>query len=152
MDIVERLEIVEDTRRLMADYVRHADHHQWQDLADLFTPDGTFTPYKPDGSVLLRMAGRDQIAATLGAGNRPDDVLIHHLFSDQIDVATADSARGVFAMEDLIFRSDDSEPPADLPFKTLHGYGHYHAHFVRAGGSWSIAKLIQTRLKLDFTY
>jgi hypothetical protein len=50
MDAVERLSVIEDLRRLMTRYVRSADHHRWQDLAAVFTPDGTFTPHKPDGS------------------------------------------------------------------------------------------------------
>jgi len=45
MDAVERLSIIEDLRRVMAHYVRSADHHRWQDLAGVFTPSGTFTPH-----------------------------------------------------------------------------------------------------------
>jgi hypothetical protein len=33
----------------------------------------------------------------------------------------------------------------------MHGFGHYHGRFVKAGGSWYIAELKQTRLRLDFT-
>ncbi|NJP89392.1 nuclear transport factor 2 family protein [Nonomuraea sp. FMUSA5-5] len=94
MDALERLSTVEDLRRLMGRYVRYADHQRRQDLASLFTPDGTFTPHKPDGSVWLRMRGREEIAATVGAGGGPGVTLIHHLFSDEIDVDSATGARG----------------------------------------------------------
>lgn len=151
MDTTERLGIVEDIRRVMARYVRYADHHRWPDLAELFTPDGTFTPQKPDGTVWLRMEGREQIAETVGGSNTPDDTLIHHLFSDEIDVESADDARGVFAMEDIIIRPDDAPLSGDFAFKGMHGYGHYHARFTRIDGSWQIAELVQTRLRLDFT-
>ncbi len=151
MDAVERLSVVEDLRRLMARYVRYADNHRWQDLADLFTKDGTFTPHKPDGSVWLRMEGREEIAATVGSSGGPDDVLIHHLFSDEIDVESATSAHGVWAMEDIITRPENAEVNEEFPFKGMHGFGHYHAHFVKADGSWYIAELKQTRLRLDFT-
>jgi hypothetical protein len=151
MDAVERLSIIEDLRRLMARYVRSADHHRWQDLVGLFTPDGTFTPHKPDGSVWVRMEGRDKIAEIVSS-NGPDDVLVHHLFSDEIDVESATSARGVWAMEDIITRPENAEVNEQFPFKGMHGFGHYDARFVKVDGSWYIAELEQTRLRLDFTY
>lgn len=152
MDNVERLVITEDVRRVMARYVRYADHHRWEDLSGLFTPDGTFTPHKPDGSVWLRMEGRENIASQIGAANGPDDVVIHHLFTSEVDVESADSARGVWAMEDRTTRSETVEPPADFPYKSMHGFGHYHARFVKVDGAWYIAELEQTRVRLDFTY
>jgi len=156
MDAVDRLSSVEELRRLMGRYVRYADHRRWQDLAGLFTPDGTFTPHKPDGSVWLRMEGREQIAATVGASGGPKDVLIHHLFSSEVDIDSETSARGLWSMEDLIIRGENKdgqvEAPKDFPFKTMHGYGHYHARFVKVDDAWYIAELEQTRLRLDFTY
>lgn len=152
MDTHERLATVEDLRRLMARYVRYADHQRWQDLADLFTPDGTFTPYKPDGSVWLRMEGREQIVATVGASGGPGVVLVHHLFSDEIDVDSPTTAHGVWAMEDIVTRPEDAPASEAVSFTGMHGYGHYHARFVRTGGSWRIAELKQTRIRLDLTY
>ncbi|TYB54575.1 nuclear transport factor 2 family protein [Nonomuraea sp. PA05] len=152
MDAVERLTTIEELRRLMARYVRYADHQRWQDLANLFTPDGTFTPLKPDGSVWLRMEGKDAIAATVGASGGPGVTLVHHLFSDEIDVGSATEAHGVWAMEDIVSRPDDAPTSEDIPFRSMHGFGHYHARFVKAGGSWRIAELRQTRVRLDFTY
>lgn len=152
MDTAERLAIIEDVRRVMARYVRYADHHRWQDLAGLFTVDGTFTPHKPDGSIWLRMEGREDIASQIGSANGPDDVVIHHLFSSEVDVESADFASGVWSMEDRTIRSDDVEPPVDFPFKSMHGFGHYHGRFVKIDGAWYIAELKQTRVHLDFTY
>ncbi|MET9877662.1 nuclear transport factor 2 family protein [Actinacidiphila glaucinigra] len=152
MNDVERLTAIEELRRLMARYVRYADQKRWQDLAGLFTPDGSFTPHKPDGSVWLRMNGRADIAATVGASSGPDDVLIHHLFSDEIDVESATGARGTWSMEDIITRPENAEVNPDFPFRGMHGYGHYHARFVRTGGAWYIAELEQTRLRLDFAH
>ncbi|MEV0820843.1 nuclear transport factor 2 family protein [Nonomuraea rubra] len=151
MDAIERLSVVEELRRLMARYVRYADHQRWQDLANLFTPDGTFTPYKPDGSVWLHMEGREGIAATVGASGGPGVTLVHHLFSDEIDVDSATGARGVWAMEDIVTRPEDAPVSDDIPFRGMHGFGHYHARFVKTDGSWYIAELEQTRIRLDFT-
>jgi hypothetical protein len=44
------------------------------------------------------MEGREAIAKTVGTSGGPDDVLLHHLFSDEIDVDSATSAHGVWAM------------------------------------------------------
>ncbi|GAB3208282.1 nuclear transport factor 2 family protein [Nocardia tengchongensis] len=152
MDTLERLSIIEELRRVMARYVHFADQQRWEDLAGLFTPDGTFTPHKPDGSVWMRMQGRDEIVATLQQSGGADVVLIHHLFSDEIDVDSPTSARGVWSMEDLISRVEGTEIPEGLPFVGMHGFGHYHAQFLKTDGLWRITELIQTRLRLDFTH
>ncbi|WP_320779284.1 nuclear transport factor 2 family protein [Streptomyces sp. CRN 30] len=151
MDTVERLNVIEELRRLMARYVRYADEQRWPDLARLFTPDGTFTPHRPDGSVWLRMEGRDQIAATVGASGGSGVTLVHHLFSDEIDVDSPAAARGVWAMEDIVTRSADAEVSDTVPFRRMHGSGHYRARFVKADGAWHIAELVQTRTRLDLT-
>lgn len=151
METLERLSITDGLRRLMARYVRYADHQRWEDLANLFTEDGTFTPHKPDGSVWLRMNGRDEIIATVGSSGGPGVTLIHHLFSDEIDVDSETSARGVFAMEDIVTRPEGAEVSEDIPFRRMHGFGHYHARFVKTDDSWRIAELKQTRVRLDFS-
>jgi hypothetical protein len=97
------------------------------------------------------MEGRENIAETIGSAGGPETVLIHHLFSDEIDVESASSAHGVWAMEDIVTRSENAEVSEIVPFKGMHGFGHYHAHFVKVDGSWYIAELKQTRLRLDFT-
>jgi hypothetical protein len=152
MDDIDRLTIIENLRRLMARYVYIADHQRWPELAALFTPDGTFTPHNVDGSVLRRMNGRDEIAASIAASVGPGAVVIHHLFSDEIDVDSASSARGVFAMEDLISRPASTDESGRAQFTSMHGYGHYRPRFTKADGRWYISELVQTRLRVDFTY
>jgi hypothetical protein len=152
MDDIDRLTIIENLRRLMARYVYSADRQRWPELAALFTPDGTFTPHNVDGSVLRRMTGREEIAASIAASVGPGAVVIHHLFSDEIDVDSAASAHGVFAMEDLISRPASTDESGRAQFTSMHGYGHYRPRFTKADGRWYISELVQTRLRLDFTY
>ncbi|WP_327292785.1 nuclear transport factor 2 family protein [Streptomyces sp. NBC_01198] len=156
MNDTDRLIAIEDIRRVMARYVYNADHHRFEDLAGLFTPDGTFTPYKPDGSMWMRMEGREGIATSIGSRNIPGDVLIHHLFSDEIDVESENTARGTWAMEDIVNRVEREEKavgPDGAPVPMgMHGFGHYHGRFVKIAGTWYIAELKQTRLRIDFTY
>jgi SnoaL-like domain len=156
MNDIERLTITEEIRRVMARYVRYADYQRWEDLAGLFTPAGTFTPLKPDGSVWLSMSGRAEIAKTLAGTAGPGDVYIHHLGSSEIDAESANSASGIFNMEDKIFRAERGEGQrsgiaGEADFSKMEGYGHYHGEFVKIDGAWYIAKLTQTRLRLDFT-
>ncbi len=44
MDDLGRLTATEDVRRVMAHYVYCADHHRWDELAALFTPDAPSPP------------------------------------------------------------------------------------------------------------
>lgn len=152
MDDIERLSTIESLRRLMARYVYLADHQQWDDLASLFTADGTFTPHNVDGTVLRRMAGPEDIARSIPRSVGPDAVLVHHLFSDLIDVESATSASGVWAMEDLITRPARTGADGEPQFTTLHGYGHYRPHFTKVDGDWRIAQLVLTRVRMDLTY
>jgi len=62
---VEKLIATNEIREVMARYARHADHKEFEDLARLFTPDGTFTPHKVDGTVWIHMEGRESIAETI---------------------------------------------------------------------------------------
>lgn len=152
MDAIERLTIIEELRRLMARYVYLADHQRWDELAALFTPDGTFTPRDVAGSPLRRMAGRAEIATSIAASVGPGAVVIHHLFSDEIDVESRTSARGVWAMEDLITRPPGTGDDGRPRFVSMHGYGHYRPRFTVVDGAWRIAELDQTRLRTDFVH
>jgi hypothetical protein len=42
---LDTLIAIEEVRQLNARYARYADAKRWADLADLFTPDGSFTSY-----------------------------------------------------------------------------------------------------------
>ncbi|MFJ9034421.1 nuclear transport factor 2 family protein [Streptomyces sp. NPDC102274] len=52
------------------------------------------------------MRGREQIADSAARSVGPGATVIHHLFSDEIDVYSSDSASGIWAMEDLVIRPE----------------------------------------------
>ncbi|SKA48426.1 SnoaL-like domain-containing protein [Chitinophaga eiseniae] len=149
------LRIKDSIRELMARYVRYADEKDWHALSSLFTPDGSFTPLNVEGEPLVTMEGRHQIAETIrqSVGTA---IAIHHLFSYEIDVPGEGHAKGVFSMEDYLIRPETEPLPpttGHIPaFRSLHGYGHYHGDYILQDGVWHIKKLIQTRIKLDFTF
>ena len=101
-DAIERLEAIEEIRRLKARYWRFVDTKQWERFGELWAPDATFT----DHSAAFHCDGaqevRDKIAAAL-----PDDVVtVHHGHQSEIEIESPDRARGIWAMEDyLIFRT-----------------------------------------------
>ena len=149
---VETLVAINEIREVMARYARHADHKEFEDLAGLFTPDGTFTPHQVDGSVWMHMEGREGIARTI-AENVGDAQVLHQLFSYETDVLSPTSARSVVSMADMLIRPEGEAAPSpeQTAFKTMHGYGHYHGDFVKVDGRWYIKTLVQTRLKMEFT-
>jgi SnoaL-like domain len=181
MNDLERLVAIEDVRYLQARYVRYADAKDWRALANLFLPDAQFIPHDMDGKPQVTLTGRDEIerrvSAAVGSGTA-----LHHLFSHEIDIDSPTRARGLWAMEDRIDRSRDVQaatsstkvrglwaaedwserrhvapeaggrPTAHRPFRTMHGYGHYHAAYEKVDGAWFIAGLKLFRARLDFTY
>ena len=152
MTDIEKLYAINETREVMARYVRFADEKKFKELASLFTPTGTFTPLKVNGDVWIRMEGREEIAKIVSAGVG-QAVAIHHLFSYETEILTPTTAHSVISMEDRVIHPDDEVlPKNETAFRTLHGFGHYHVDFVKAEGTWYIAKLVLTRLKMDFTH
>lgn len=156
MNDLERLVAIEDIRRLQSRYVRYADLKDWKALAGLFLPKGRFTPYDTRGEALVTMTGREEIEGTINASVGAGSAL-HHLFSYEIDVDSPTRARGVWAMEDWLDRSNVEDVPnsaaGPIPsFKTMHGCGHYHAVYEKVDGTWFIAQLELFRIKLEFTY
>ena len=154
--VLEKLKITDDLRAVMARYVRYADNKDWERLAGLFTPMGVFTPLNEEGVAIRVMSGREEISTKLlnSVGRAK---AIHHLFSFEIEVESATRANGIFAMEDYLIRPEDEELVAQPgsaipPFRRMHGFGHYHADFIKADGEWLISSLKQTRIKLEFTY
>lgn len=144
---LERLAATEAVRDLQARYVRLADAREWRALAGLFLPGGVFVALGMDGAPLATMIGRAAIEATISAGVGTGRSL-HRLFSHEIEVLSPNAARGIFAMEDWVDRSEDPTPG---PFRTLRGRGHYHTDYERVGGAWFIARQTLRRTMLELT-
>lgn len=56
---LETLNAIEDIRRLEARYARYADYKRWEDLAGLFTEDGSFRSLDVDGNPVVDMVIED---------------------------------------------------------------------------------------------
>jgi SnoaL-like domain len=143
VDDIQKLVAIEEISNLKARYVRYADEKKWSQLAELFTPDATFEAFDEQGNLLVKMKGHQEIQVTIN-----DNVglaqPIHHIFSREIDVTSATTAKAVWSMEDNIMF------PAGAEFSSIRGYGHYHDTYVKIDGKWFIQSLKITRVKMEF--
>jgi hypothetical protein len=146
MDALERLVAVEELKKLKARYFRCMDTKDWAGFADVFAPDavmdmssemrdGTTT-----GSGITR--GNQAIADFVRAA--VDHVrTVHHGHMPELELESDTTARGVWAMEDLL------RWPPGHPVATIHGFGHYHETYTKVDGAWRIQSTRLTRLRVD---
>lgn len=144
MDRLERLEAIEAIRALKARYFRLIDTKAWDALPALFTAD--LQVIAPDGRVWLK--GGQAYAASLRFGLE-NAVSCHQGFTAEIEMIDAASARGIWAMQDIIEWADRHPREG---WKAITGRGHYHESYRRVDGEWRIATLSLTRLQLDITW
>jgi hypothetical protein len=147
VDVLERLEAIEDIKRLKARYFRRMDTKDWEGFADVFAPDAVLdmsaeagSPDDPDAGIVH---GNAEIAAYV-RGHVDDVVTVHHGHMPEIDITSPTTATGIWAMEDKL------RWPDDAPIETMHGYGHYRETYAKVDGRWRIATLTLTRLRVDF--
>ena len=131
---------------LKARYFRCMDTKDWAGLEAVFTADlvADFRDATPVHQPEMLIHG----AAPYVAGLAPmlqQVVTVHHGHMPEIDFEDADNATGVWAMEDWLWPG----PESDLPFRHLHGWGHYHERYRREGGAWKIAQIRLTRLRVE---
>ena len=143
MDRLERLEAIEDIRKVKARYFRFMDTKQWDALPGVFTTD--MQVISPNGEVW--MSGGATFAASLKR-SLENSVSVHQGFMGEIEIIDADNARGVWAMQDVIEWTDRHPREG---WKSITGRGHYHDTYRREDGQWRIATLQLTRVRLDVT-
>ena len=74
----------------------------------------------------------------------------HHGHMPEIELTSPTTANGIWAMEDHLWVSEGNP----LPYRSLHGYGHYHETYEKtfdedADGRWLIKTLKLTRIRVD---
>jgi hypothetical protein len=142
MNPLEELQSIRDIQILKARYCRFVDTRQWDELQRLFVPEATL--FFPEGQ--QKPAGvADSMAFIRQVLNGTISVHIGH--SPEIQLQTADSARGIWGMEDLLYWS--TEAAASCGVESVHGYGHYHEEYVRRAGRWLFKSLKLTRLRIE---
>ena len=139
MDPLERLMAIEEIKRLKARYFRCVDTQQWDELTEVFAPDGTFvTAGRPD----LPLHGVEEIIGFLRLAME-HVVSIHHGHMPEIDITSPTTASAIWAMNDVLRWVQPSE------LSELRGWGHYTETYERIDGAWRIKTSILTKLRVD---
>lgn len=144
---------VAEIERVFAARLRCMDTKQWHRYAALHTEDVVSETWGglPDdkqprsGGTVNRVVGNHLLAETIRAlldGPVPVTT-VHHGHTPEIELTSATTARGVWAMEDLLWWSDGERE------MHLHGYGHYHEEYRKVEGQWLISYRKLTRLRVD---
>ncbi len=129
---------LEAIKQLKARYCRTMDTKDWAAMRQVFADDVVMDTTDSGGSVVT---GADEFMAYL-LEILGDRVTVHHCHTPEIDVTSATTASGVWAMEDMLRWPDGTE---------LHGYGHYHETYAKLDGEWRIKRSVLTRLRMDIT-
>ena len=129
---------VEAIKQLKARYFRSMDTKDWEGMREVFADDVVMDTTSSGGGVV---SGADAFVALLREILK-DVITVHHGHMPEIEITSPTTARGIWAMQDLLRWPDGRE---------LRGYGHYHETYERIDGAWRIKTSKLTRLRADFT-
>lgn len=135
---MDDLEDRDQLKQLKARYFRTMDTKDWKAMREVFADDVVMDTTASGGRLIT---GADDFMAFLEPTLR-DAVTIHHGHMPEIDVVSATTARGIWALHDIIIWPDGTR---------MHGYGHYHETYEKIDGRWRIKSSTLTRLHMDFT-
>jgi hypothetical protein len=129
---------IEAIKRLKARYCRYLDAKDWAAWRALFTDDFVSDTSEAGGKLI---AGADDFVAFTRKGiGRPAQATAHQVHAPEIELTSAMTARGVWALQDVVRFG---------PGVTLVGYGHYHETYEKAADRWLIKSSKLTRLRED---
>jgi hypothetical protein len=129
---------IEAIKQLKARYCRYLDSKDWAAWRAHFTDDFVSDTSEAGGKLI---AGADDFVAFTRKGiGRPAQATAHQVHAPEIELTSATTARGVWALQDVVRFG---------PGVTLVGYGHYHETYENIGGQWLIKSSKLTRLRED---
>jgi SnoaL-like domain len=136
MDAAAALLEIEAIKQLKARYCRYLDTKDWEAWRGLFADDFLSDTSQAGGKVIR---GADDFVAFTHKNLR-DRATAHQVHAPEIELTSATTARGIWALEDVV------RFPLGL---NLHGYGHYHETYEKIDGQWLITSSKLTRLRED---
>jgi hypothetical protein len=141
MDGLKQLLAIEEIKRLKASYFYHLDHKNWDGWRrDVFAPDAIMEVPEVEARVEGADAIINFVSATLEGVKT-----IHHGHMPIIEFQADDTAKGIWAMEDVLFWPPNRFPGLE---GRVHGYGHYHETYAEGPAGWRITSLRLSRLHL----
>lgn len=143
---IDYLLAIEAIKQTKAKYFRCLDTKDLDNFSSVFAVDATMDMRgeSQDGSGLVQ--GNRQIAEFI-LNSVAGVTTVHHGHTPEIELISPTSARGIWAMEDKLWKQDSSV--SVLPFNAMHGYGHYHETYSLIGGRWLIQTMTLKRLRID---
>jgi hypothetical protein len=137
MDAVEKLLALEEIRKVKAKRCRAVDQKDWELYIECHTPDCRSNVAGPGGAVGAR-AMAEGVAKQLEGRTS-----IHHVHTPEIDFTSDTTAKGTWAMEDMLWWTVDGQE------RWLHGYGHYFETYEKRDGRWLISSRELKRIRVD---
>jgi SnoaL-like protein len=143
---ISRADELEAIRQLKARYFRFMDTKRWTCWREVFTTGvvGTFeNAVSPNGAgdqEAPTWEGVDVLVSSIRTAIE-DCVTVHQGFTSEIELESATSASGIWAMSDIVAFPNGY---------TLQGAGHYHETYLKIDGSWRIDSIHLTRTRMEF--
>lgn len=151
MTDAERLAAIEEIKALMARRIRAMDTKDWALYDTCHAPDATLDSFgtlpdqhKPTGSIAR---GKQQILEMIQkvVDGKVKLTTVHHAHTPEIEITGSTTAKGVWAMEDLLWWQNGSIT------EHLRGFGHYHETYEKRNGAWEIKTIRLSRLRVEVT-
>src|SRR3984957_51949 len=129
---------IESIKQLKARYCRYLDTKDWAAWRTIFTDDFVSDTAEAGGKLIV--GADDFVAFTRKGIGRPAQATAHQVHAPEIELTSATTARGVWALQDVVRFG---------PGLGLVGYGHYHETYENTDGQWLIKSSKLTRLRED---
>ncbi|HTV96185.1 MAG TPA: nuclear transport factor 2 family protein [Steroidobacteraceae bacterium] len=143
MTDIERLIAIEEIKRLKSRYFYCLDYKDWARWkAEVWAPDAKLEVPEANKEV----SGVDRIIEWV-AQSTAHQTSTHHGHMPDIEILSQSTARGIWAMEDILRRPKDQ--PSEYGYTMLNGFGHYHETYVRLAAGWRIKSTRLTRLHVE---
>src|ERR1700722_2406544 len=129
---------IESIKQLKARYCRYLDTKDWAAWRSIFTDDFVSDTSEAGGKLIV--GADDFVAFTRKGIGRPAQATAHQVHAPEIELTSATTARGVWALQDVVRFG---------PGLSLVGHGHYHETYENIDGQWFIKSSKLTRLRED---
>ena len=126
---------VEEIKKLKARYFRGLDSKDWELYGSVFAEDISVDLTRAGGE---RFKGRAAFMAFATA--MPMVQSVHHGHMPEIELTSAATATGIWALEDYNIWQDGSQN---------HGWGHYLETYEKQGGRWFIKTMALSYLRIE---
>ena len=138
MNDIQALHDIEAIKQLKARYCRFLDAKDWTAWRGIFTDDFVSDTTGAGGQLVV--GADDFIALVKKFLGKPKQVTAHHVHAPEIELTSATTAKGIWALEDFVRFGFGMN---------LRGYGHYHETYEKVDGQWLIKSSTLTRLRED---